>query len=270
MLSRICLKWSYRRHYSWDHWSLRVELDTQILSVLSELHRRGKSGIRDTSWLPWNGSLQDEKHCLSSGHLVNLFEEGQLNTRFQLSLSNSPPGWKVALVLVISRTVFPEIRPFPSVYCKHLNRLKNSFTRFSLHHTHISQLLHRTNRGSRCSLAPPHAHPAIPCPDWGLSKGSRPPGKEMWAIALSPAAWRAQASLTLQGSAAGSGAKLRSSWAAGGCLEPQLWPGGSMEGGHTGSKSTNTLRTLLLLFHYWWKDKLNFHLTTHPGLIVTN
>lgn len=24
----------------------------------------------------------------------------------------------------------------------------------------------------------PHAHAAIPCPDWGLSKGSHPPGEE--------------------------------------------------------------------------------------------
>lgn len=94
-------------------------------------------------------------------------------------------------------------------------------------------------------------------------------GKKMWVIALSPAAWRAQASLTILWSTAGSNAKLSFSWALGGCLEPQQQPGSCMEVGYIVSKSTNTLRSLLLLFHYQWKDKLSFHLTAQLGLFVT-
>lgn len=181
-----------------------------------------------------------KKHCLNPVHLGNLFEEGQQSTRFQLSFPNSPLGWKAALE--ISRIVFPELKSFPSLYCEHLNRLKDWFTRISLCQTHRTEVPgvhwgHTTN----------HAYAAVPCPKWGLSKCSHPPREKNVSCCTDPCSL--EVSLTLLWSATGSNDKHSFSWAPGGCLEHQLWPGSSTDGGHTGSKSTNTLRPLLLLFH---------------------
>lgn len=198
-----------------------------------------------------------KKHCLNPGHLGNLFEEGQQNTRFQLSLPNSPLGWKTTLE--ISRTLFPELKYFPSVYCI---SLKDWFTRIPLCHTHRTEV-----PGVHWGPIIHHAHAAILCPKWGLSKCSHPPGEENVSHCNEPCSL--EGSLTTLWSAAGSNAKLSFSWAPGGCLEPQLYlEAARME--DTQVATPQPLRLLLLLFHYQWKDKLSFHLTTHPGLFVTN
>lgn len=57
-------------------------LEGQIPLALSELHRGGFL-VPGTSHQPWNGSHQDERDGLAPARLVNLFEEGQQNTRFR-------------------------------------------------------------------------------------------------------------------------------------------------------------------------------------------